>query len=213
MKINFLKLLGYWFLCLSVSVLFLNFQPVLAQEITYQKLKKTKFIVSRDEADKLRDSFAQTINESDVRILTPINQEFSLVIPAIALNQPVFKNIDPGNEQNFTPLLQKGVAHAWGSSLPGEGETIFLFGHSSVFSLDSGEREAVFYLLEKLEPGDQVNIFYHNQRYTYQVEAKEIINPEEVSILQSGGEEKLILQTCWPALTQLKRLVITAVPV
>ncbi|KXK09401.1 MAG: Sortase family protein [Microgenomates bacterium OLB23] len=129
----------------------------------------------------------------------------------IAANAKVLKNIDPINPTVYQRALTKGVAHAKGTVLPGEGGNMFLFAHSSDNFYNANRYNSVFYLLNKLEPGDEIYIYYEGVKYTYTTTKKKIVNPEQVSYLRGKGtQEKLILMTCWPAGTTLKRLVIEA---
>jgi sortase A len=110
--------------------------------------------------------------------------------------------------------LQKGVAHAKGTAFPGEGGHIFMFAHSTDYVWNVGTYNAVFYLLYKLEVGDEVNLFYKGTRYVYKVTGKQIVDPSQVEYLtRKTPNELLTLQTCWPPGTTLKRMLVFAEPV
>ena len=92
---------------------------------------------------------------------------------------------------------------------------IYLFAHSTDNFWDVGRYNAVFYLLKDLTKGDEVVIFYKNQRYNYIVQKTEIVNPSNVSYLvdsQKQDKQQLILQTCWPSGTTFQRLLVFASP-
>lgn len=155
--------------------------------------------------------FARVIRESDIKILQPTNTEFSVVIPEIGVNAAVAANISISNEAEYRSALKKGVAHAAGSYFPGENGTIFIFGHSTDYIWNVARFNAVLYLMKELEIDDQVNVFYQGQRHVYQVVERRVIEPNDEDFLQAkAGEEKLILATCWPPATTLKRLVVSA---
>jgi len=153
--------------------------------------------------------------------------EFSLLIPKIWAKTKVYKNINPGNYDDYIKVLRQGVAHAAGTGLPGgqnptssrQGGTslgaknIFLFAHSSIFPWEAGRVNPVFYLLNKLENGDMVYLYYQGKRYDYSVIDKKIVDTREVrEINNPGNEGLLILQTCWPPGTTFKRLLVIATP-
>ena len=140
-------------------------------------------------------------------------QNFSLAIPKIRLNAPVLANIDPYNEKEYQASLKKGLAQAKGTGLPGQGETIYIFGHSSSFIWDNNPYGTAFYLLGKLEKNDKITISYNNRLYFYQVTEKKIIDNKDFTYLSAGSKEELVLQTCWPPSTNLKRLVVVAEPI
>ncbi|PJC82271.1 hypothetical protein CO007_00285, partial [Candidatus Roizmanbacteria bacterium CG_4_8_14_3_um_filter_36_10] len=91
---------------------------------------------------------------------------------------------------------------------------IFLFAHSTDYFWNVGNYNAVFYLLNKLEKNEEVNLFYQGTRYVYRVIGKEIVDPSQVQYLtRKTNREFLTLQTCWPPGTTLKRLLVFAVRV
>lgn len=155
--------------------------------------------------------FASLFNAQKIEVLVPEDPNYSVVIPKIGANAPVVSNVDPGNEEAYLEALKSGIAHARGTSFPGEGGHVFLFAHSTDYIWNIGSYNAVFYLLYKLEQNDEVNIFYQGQRYIYTVDEKRIIEPNEVGYLTRKTDyEMLTLQTCWPPGTTLKRLIVTA---
>ena len=141
----------------------------------------------------------------------PLDYDFDIVIPKIEANSKVYKNVNPGKYSEYIEILRKGVAHAAGTGLPGETKNIFLFAHSSVLLWELGRVNPVFYLLNKLESRDLIILYYQGQKYDYKVVEKKIISPKEVKdINEPGNDSLLILQTCWPAGTNFKRLLVTA---
>ena len=156
---------------------------------------------------------AKLLNLKQVEVLTPVNTEFSILIPKIGANSIIIPNVNPANEDEYLAALKKGVAHALGTNFPGENGHIFLFAHSADNIFDVGTYNAVFYLLYKMEKNDEINLFYKDKRYIYKVIDKKIVDPSEVNYLtRKTDSEFLTLQTCYPPGTTLKRLLIFAVP-
>ena len=118
------------------------------------------------------------------------------------------------NQNEFLPVLQNGVAHAKGTVFPGMKGNIYLFAHSTDNFWDVGRYNAVFYLLKDLKPGDDIVIFFENQRYNYVVTELKTVDPQDISYITKAntGKEQLILQTCWPPGTTWKRLLVFAEP-
>ena len=107
--------------------------------------------------------------------------------------------------------LNKGIAHASGTKFPGESGHIFLFAHSTDYFWNVGSYNAIFYLLNKLAKGDEVDVFFKGQRYVYQVINSVVADPSQVEYLtRKSNKELLTLQTCWPPGTTLKRLLVFA---
>lgn len=148
------------------------------------------------------------------KVLIPDSAEFSVAIPKIGANEHIIQNVDPNNEDEYLRALMKGVAHAKGSAFPGLNGTTYLFAHSADSFWNVGRYNAVFYLLNKLEKGDEIVIFYSGQRYNYKVVKSEVVNADDTHYIASniGQGERLILQTCWPPGTAWKRLLVFAEP-
>lgn len=162
-------------------------------------------------AEDQPSGFAQIFQQQKVEVMVPEDPNFSVVIPKIGANAPVVSNVNPASEQEYLEALEDGIAHARGTSFPGQGGHTFLFAHSTDYIWNIGSYNAVFYLLYKLEVGDEINIFYEGQRYKYVAEEKTIIEPTDVSYLTRRPDyELLTLQTCWPPGTTLKRLIVSA---
>jgi len=139
-------------------------------------------------------------------VLLQQNTNFALIIPKISVWTKIAPNIDPGKRTEYLGVLRKGVAHAKGSVLPGMKGNLYIFGHSS-------GQNPVFSLLNKLETDDEVIVYFQGRQYRYQVTEKQILPRNDIYFFQPQSEkEQLILQTCWPLGTDLKQLVVIAVP-
>lgn len=148
-------------------------------------------------------------------LIAPIDSNFGLVIPKIFANVSVTPDVNPEVAAQYQAVLRQagGVAHAAGSSVPGEAGTTYIFGHSTDAGFNVSRYNAVFYLLKKLEPGDEIIAYYKGKDYHYLVTEKKTVLPTDISdITNIGNEQKLVLQTCWPPGTTWKRLLIIAKP-
>jgi len=170
-------------------ILVFIFWPVTKEEIKYQ-VNKT------------------TIKEES---LNPPNKDFAIVIPKIRAVAPIIKSVDPYNKNVFLPALKKGVAHAKGTSFPDENGNVYLFAHSTDAFYNVGAYNAVFYLIGKLEKGDEIKIYFNNIEYSYRVVEKKVVDASDSNYLtQKTNEKVLTLQTCYPPGTTIKRLVVLA---
>ena len=68
-------------------------------------------------------------------------------------------------------------------------------------------------LLHDVVVGDKIVVYYKQDKYLYEVDEIKIVLPEDVSVLKQTPQNKLTLITCTPVGTNLKRLIVTAVPV
>ncbi len=217
-KILLLRTIGNFLIFSSTFIIIKTFYVPVKQEIKYffDKLTKKEYILVTDqqEVKPPRGLLTQALKNKNIEFLVPVNTDFSIVIPKIGANAKIIPNIDAGNEKIYLEALNHGVAHALGTAFPGEGGHIFLFAHSTDYFWNVGVYNAIFYLLNKLESQDEINIFYKGYRYVYKVINKKIVDPSQVEYLtQKSNKEFLTLQTCWPPGTTLKRLLVFAVRV
>ena len=119
-----------------------------------------------------------------------------LVIPAIGVDWPIV----PGDGWEE---LKRGVGHRVGTVNPGERGNMVLSGHNDVF----GE---VFKDLEALKNGDEIQVFAGGRMFKYQVRAKRIVLPSDLSVLQPTRDSVVTLITCHPYRVDTHRLVVIA---
>jgi len=142
----------------------------------------------------------------NVPIQNEINLPDSILIPKINVNAPIIWQI---KDEEINNKLNDGVIHFAGSALPNENGTIALTAHSSTYPWNKSPYGQIFALLDNLQKNDEVNIIYQKRKYVYKVTDKKIINPENIEILKTN-DARLLLITCWPIGTALKREVIYA---
>lgn len=168
------------------------FGPIIYQESKYQ----------------INNAFTES---TESVVVEPINKGFTLVIPKIGAEADIISDVDPYNPSEYLQALTKGVAHAKGTAKPGENGNIFLFAHSSDNFYNANRYNSVFYLLYKLEVGDDIYLTNNNELFTYKVMEKQTIEPEEIEYISNRGDKnELTLMTCWPPGTTNRRLLIKA---
>ncbi len=189
---NFLLSIGSILILVALIIVVFTFFPVAKEEVAYD----------------VRQVTSQSTRQVSI---TPVDTSFGIVIEKIGANAKVIANVDPFNSKEYQAALSHGVAHAKGSALPGQKGNVFLFSHSSVDFWQATRYNSVFYLLDKLQPGDQILVYYQNQKYIYQMTNKLIVEPSDISYLsRTSTQNTLTLMTCWPPGTSLKRLILLA---
>ncbi|MBI4036766.1 sortase [Candidatus Daviesbacteria bacterium] len=216
----FIRFLGYALFLSGLLGLVVMLGPLAQAEASYRLdklrgIKRTvpKIITSSQEgitpAEITNGSFGNL--QASGEIITPKSSEFGIVIEKINANSKVVANVDAGNEKEYTQALANGVAHAKGTSVPGGGDNIYLFSHSTDAPWNIIRYNAVFYLLRELVPGDKIIMFYQNRRFDYVVFDKTVASPDDVSYLNNHyNQEVLTLQTCDPPGTLINRLIVRA---
>ena len=189
--------------------------PTPTQTTSQNQPQATPTPIPANEQSSGVDNFAQVLAGPKEQVLEPKDTNFSIIIPKIGASAKVFPNVDITNENEFLPILLKGVAHAKGTVFPGQKGNTYLFAHSTDNFWDVGRYNAVFYLLKDLVPGDQIIIYFQNKRYDYVVKSSKIVDPSDTSNIvnaQKINKQQLILQTCWPPGTTWQRLLVFAEP-
>lgn len=188
----------------GILSLLLTFGPIVRVEAGYQYRQ----LLNRVGAQ----SFLQLIVPQISFSTTGLSQhrEFGVVIPALGLNEPVIFNVDATNPAVYNEALKGGIAHAAGTSIPNMGGIGYYFAHSSNPEWRK-QFNAVFYLLGKLEGGEDVYIWHESEKYHYKVIRSQVTSPSDVSFLnQEYTTETIVMQTCWPPGTTSKRLLVFA---
>lgn len=188
-----MKKIGAFLVIVGLVVLVGIFFPVAKQEINYQL------------EERISSSYGS-------QSFTPVDTQFGIVIPKINVNAKIFPEVDSTNPNEYLPILKKGVAHLKGSAYPGEDGNVFLFAHSTDAFWNVGQYNAVFFLIGKLEKGDEIDIYYQGKLYKYNVLEKKVVAPEilEEYVRKHTSGKTLTLQTCYPPGTTLKRLIVIA---
>lgn len=119
-----------------------------------------------------------------------------LQIPAIGLNQYVVSGTDEDD-------LALGPGHYHYTALPGQGGNVVIAGHRTTHG-------APFNRLAELAPGDPMYLTTTSgQRLTYVVAVSPFaVSPEDVSVLNNFGDNRLTLTTCNPEYSAVQRLIV-----
>jgi LPXTG-site transpeptidase (sortase) family protein len=208
-------ILGLMLLALGLGGMAGPFIPTLRLESSYAvKQAETSAHVSAEAAKPLPESVPIVFNPlvaADGTVVIPVNQDFSLIIPAIGVNSPVIANVNPADAGQYKGALLQGVAHASTSMLPDANGTVYLFSHSTNYDWFVDDLNAVFYLLKNLKQGDLIVLIYKGKEYTYSLTETRIVAPSDISyLIPYEGKKSLILQTCWPPGTTNQRLLVLA---
>jgi LPXTG-site transpeptidase (sortase) family protein len=195
------------FSCFAVFLIstVITYAPIVKVEANY---RYKKFLHNTLHIDNISAFFIPSIH-FDLSSKSKYPQ-YGMFIPSLFMDEPVIFNVDPNNKDEYLPALKKGIAHAAGTQVPGNVGLGYYFAHSSSPDLVN-QYNAVFYLLGKLQKGDEVDLWFNGQKYVYEVTELKETSPNDVSFLsQKYTKEMIVLQTCWPAGTTQRRLLVFA---
>lgn len=213
----FIKYSPFIFLSLGICLVVLTYYQSFLAELSYNydlAIGRIYKVNSERNLSNIKNdnNFHNIASNFNAKIIDPVNTDFSIVIEKLDVNAPVIKDVPVIDKDSYMKALKKGVAHASFSGYPdGENASVYLFAHSSNNFWELGKYSSVFNLLYKLNPKDEINIFYKDRRYVYSVDNKILINDFKVdeTVYETIGPT-LTLQTCYPTGTSLYRLVIRA---
>ena len=102
-----------------------------------------------------------------------------------------------------TADLRKGPGHYPATPLPGLHGTVGIAGHRTTYL-------APFHDIDKLEPGDRIQLSMPYGRFEYRVERTRIVPPTAVWVTDRAGYDRLILSACHPVYSAAQRIVVFA---
>ncbi len=160
-------------------------------------------------------TFGDLLNKKgqNIDILVPKDPNFSLIVEKIGADATIVPNVDATNKDIYTTALRRGVAHALGTSFPGQPGVSYLFAHSTDTIFNVPRYNAIFYLLQDMVQGDRIVIFFNGRRFDYKVVETKITEASDISYFTlKTSEQILVLQTCYPPGTSWKRFLVIAKP-
>ncbi|WP_294407042.1 class D sortase [uncultured Clostridium sp.] len=160
----------------------------------------------------LNDEMTETDNSNDDSAAEKSNTENSeaeeyheniigiIEIPKIELTAPIGQGVD-------NQTLKYSVGHFEQTAMPDEKGNCCLIGHRSY---TYGQ---YFNRLDEIEKGDTITVQYKNNTYNYIVSDTFVVEPQEVSVLESqkDGISEITLITCTPLRVGTHRLIIKGI--
>lgn len=157
--------------------------------------KNTKTAVSKEKEEV-------TPQKADNKLLPkkPSNKVsgiFIISIPKIKVKAAVVKGVGE-NELRVGPGMYPE------SAMPGEMGNVAIAGHRNMYG-------SWFRNVHKLEKGDEINIEYLNEKYTYEVQEVFTCAVDDWSVVEKTDYKALTLTTCDPPGAVTHRLVVRAI--
>ncbi|MEK7442476.1 MAG: class D sortase [Chloroflexota bacterium] len=123
-------------------------------------------------------------------------QAIRMIISAINIDAPVVQG-------DSWEQLKKGIAQHIGTGDPGQSGNMVVSAHNDIF----GE---LFRELDRLKPGDEVQVFTASQKFTYRISGTRLVAPTEVSVMNPTVSPTLTLISCYPYLVDTQRIIVFA---
>ncbi len=122
-----------------------------------------------------------------------------LVIPKIGVNLPIMES------QDSDASLWKGAWRIPNSSTPNSGGNTVLSAHRFRYRPPSN---LTLYLLDKVERGDTMIVYWQGKEYDYQITETKIVPRENTDIAEPTLTDQLTVFTCHPLFSTKERLVV-----
>jgi LPXTG-site transpeptidase (sortase) family protein len=106
-------------------------------------------------------------------------------------------------------LLSQGAVYYPGSGAI-EGGNVFVFGHSTNWSVVRNQAYKTFNNLDDLKAGDLIYLTAGGEEYAYEVERVRVAPDSEVLVSFGGDERRLTLSTCNTFGLKEERIVVEA---
>jgi sortase A len=122
-----------------------------------------------------------------------------LRVPRLDLDLVVVNGTNSGD-------LRRGPGRHTDTYMPGEGQLVYVAGHRTTYG-------APFSEIDDLEPGDTITVELPYGTVEYRVTKHRIVDDNDLSVLESGAREELVLQACHPRFFASQRYLVYARPV
>jgi len=99
--------------------------------------------------------------------------------------------------------LRRGPGVYPDTPLPGTGGTTAIAGHRTTYL-------APFRNIDDLDRGDEIRLEMPYGEFTYTVERRRIVEPDDVSVIRPAGYERVVLTACHPLYSAAQRIVVSA---
>jgi sortase A len=133
----------------------------------------------------------------------PRDTRLQLSVPRLRL-----ENVTVGDSPAQAYLDREGIMHLSGTGFPDEpGSNTYIAGHANY---DASRIPSIFRNLKDLRPKDQITLRDAAGRtYNYRVYERFLVSPHDVWVTRPiAGKHIVSLQTCFPAPTYHKRLIV-----
>lgn len=151
----------------------------------------------------------------DFNTLPPVDR---VIVEGISLDVPLISTTNKSEgdfvKGDFDTELNEWVAKYPTTPAPGEGWNTLIFGHTSQERREKNPYGTVFSNIGKLEYGDEIQVVWKGELYTYKVVETVIRRPKDVDTefqkRQEKDKEHITLMGCYPLGTTKQRMMVIA---
>jgi len=181
--------------------------------MNYKIVNAFKILVIIASLTALGGSAYYILTESNGQVVNLVegNIDFRINIPKIGVDKEIIPDVDPRDEAIYKEAFKQGVAHGMGTKYPDEIGNTYLYAHSTKDVEDIEQNAGWFTRLDELEVGDEFEILYGQNVYTYSIASREIVDPRATGVYTAYAPVQMVtLQTCYPRGEITERIIYKA---
>lgn len=183
-----------------VFVIVINVIDLVKSTIAINEFKKGQSQITVERIDNKDSVISQDDSEMESE-----NGEFDEKAALCLLRISKINLEEAVKEGSTKGVLSSALGHVENTALPGENGNCCIAGHRNyVFG-------KYFNRLNEVATGDVIELETKDKLYQYEVVSKEVVEPEEVSVLDYADGNNLTLITCTPFMVGTHRLIVHAV--
>lgn len=188
---------------ITFAVILLIFGPVIREELKY----------TFDQMAHVSYSVEVPIDGTFQKTIIPPDTNYSIIIPKINATAIVAENINLLDKKESLKALQNGIIQAGETAYPGHAGNVYLVAQLPDAFYKIYRNNPTFFLANKLEVRDEIDIYYRGILYKYYVSAKDIVDFTKINYANNYAtdEKTLTLVTGYPLKMSSKRLIIQAI--
>jgi sortase A len=182
--------------------LHLPVNDVVAERIEKIEQKNNRPVVKVDASNPTQKTkvLGVSYNKTAVQQLQTTKTVNKIIIPKMGVDAEIL-------EGSSDDMLWKGIWRMPVGATPNQGGNTIITAHRYLHRPPSPK---TFYLIDKMEIGDKITLYWSGVKYEYQVSETKIIDPSDISILHNTADDQLTIFSCTPLFTSQKRLVVIA---
>lgn len=175
---------------------------IIQKKMALAQAYNASLVTAASSAVTYQDPFSEEMKNQGkaeyARMLEVKEQLGYMTIPKISQELPIYAGVSED-------VLQKGIGHLEGSSLPVGGE----FTHTVLTGHRGLPKARLFTDLDKLEKGDKIYLHILNQVLAYQIDDIVVVEPTDVSKIKIVEQKDYVtLITCTPYMINSHRLLV-----
>ena len=183
-----INIIGLILIVIGLIIIIYPFWPEISYQISPPKANEYPY------PTRLKNN-----NVSLPKISNKTPDDNRIVIPKIGVDMQIVEGTDE------KVALNQGAWHMPNTATPDKNGNTVITAHRYKYTPPSKE---TFYLLDKLEVGDEFIVYWEKKEYDYKVIETKVVEKTATEILNSTDEPIVTLFTCTPLFTTKQRLVV-----